>query len=106
MTTMGNLFNIRLYDIFRKDLRLPDDKARELVQTLDEAAKEGKEGTLEGLATKEFVKEEIYGVKEFVKDEIHRVEKNTLKAVFWSGLVQFLAVIGSTIAIIHFMVRK
>jgi uncharacterized ubiquitin-like protein YukD len=30
--------DIKLYDIFRKDLSLSDDKARELVQTLDEAS--------------------------------------------------------------------
>jgi len=36
---MSNLSNIRIYDIFRKDLRLPDQKAFELVQAIDDAVK-------------------------------------------------------------------
>ncbi len=51
--------------------------------------------------------------KEFVKDEIHRLElkveqsKSELtKAIFWSSLIQFLAIVGSVIGIISFMLKK
>jgi len=138
--------NIRLYDIFRKDLHLPDEKAHEMVQTIDETVKGGLEENLQGLATKEFVKgeimatrefikdeilatrgfvkdeilatrefvkDEILATREFVKDEIHRVElkveqtkSDLTKAIFWTSLIQFLAIIGSVIGIISFMFRK
>src|SRR5260221_10772846 len=69
-----NIPNIRLYDIFRKDLHLPDERAHDLVQAIDEAVKEGYEQNLKGVATKEFVKEEIRGVRdEFqgLRNEFH-----------------------------------
>ena len=140
--TTGNMANIRLYDIFRKDLHLPDEKAHEMVQTINETVKGGLEENLQGLATKEFVKGEIMTTREFikeeilatreyikdeilatreyikdeigfVKDEIHRVElkveqtkSDLTKAIFWTSLIQFLAIIGSVIGIISFMFRK
>ncbi|HTI07171.1 MAG TPA: hypothetical protein VL832_01410 [Puia sp.] len=133
--TTGNMTNIRLYDIFRKDLHLPDEKAHEMVQTINETVKGGLEENLQGLTTKEFVKgeimatrefikdeilatrgfvkDEILATREFVKDEIHRVElkveqtkSDLTKAIFWTSLIQFLAIIGSVIGIISFMFRK
>ncbi len=51
--------------------------------------------------------------KEFVKDEIHRLElkveqtKNEVtKAIFWTSLIQFLAIVGAIVGIISFMLRK
>ena len=118
--TTGNMASIRLYDIFRKDLHLPDEKAHELVQTINETVKGDLDDNLQGLATKEFVREEIIATKEFVrgeilavKEEIHRVElkveqtkSDLTKAIFWTSLIQFLAIIGSVVGIISFMFRK
>jgi hypothetical protein len=176
---MSNIPNIKIYDIFRKDLRLPEAKAQELVQALDDVIKGNHEENLQSVATKEFVKEEgratkefvkeeiritkefvkeeiratkefvkeeirttkefvkeeiritkefvkeeisatkefvkeeIRTTKEFVKDEVHRLDlkveqtKSELtKAIFWAGLIQFLAIVGSVIGIISFMFRK
>jgi hypothetical protein len=44
--------------------------------------------------------------KEFVKDELHRLELQTYKAIFWSSLLQVLAILWGLIAIIRFMVAK
>lgn len=51
--------------------------------------------------------------QEFVKDEIHRLElkveqtkSEVTKAIFWTSLIQFLAIVGSVIGIISFMFRK
>lgn len=70
--------NIKLYDIFRKDLRLPDEKAQELVETIEDVVNEGHELAAGQVATKEFVKDEIkivkdeiYATREFLKNEIH-----------------------------------
>jgi hypothetical protein len=156
----GNMkqpIQIKLYDFFRKVLNLPDEKAQELVQTIDDAVK----GELEGVATKELVKEEIYATKESLKAEIyatkgllkdeihatkeslkaeiyatkgllkdeihatkeslkaeiqstkeslkyeiHALELKTIRSIYVSSLIQFLAIVGSVIAIINFMLRK
>jgi hypothetical protein len=125
---MGNIHTIRLYDIFRKDLHLPDERAYDLVQAINETVKEGYEENLKRIATKEFAKDQVmkesqsikefmksqnYATKEFVKDEINRVElkveqtKSELtKSIFWTSIVQFLAIIGAVIGIISFMFRK
>ncbi len=51
--------------------------------------------------------------KSFVKDEIHRLElrveqtKGELtKAIFWAGLIQFLAIVASIFGIINYMLHK
>ncbi len=118
------MINIRLYDIFRKDLHLPDEKAHDLVEAIDETVKGSQEESLKGVATMEFVKEEIGATKEFVKGEIHatkdfvkseinRVElkveqtKSELtKAIYLTSLIQVLVIIGSIIGIISFIFRK
>ncbi len=140
-----NIPNIRLYDIFRRDLHLPDERAHDLVQAIDEAVKEGYEERLKGMATKEYVKGEIQVVKDellatkdfvkggnwnmrdefqaakdfvkaevnFVKAEVNRVElkveqlkSEVTKSIYWTSLVQFLAITGAIIGIISFMLRK
>jgi hypothetical protein len=77
-------------------MHLTEDKAKEFVLAIVEVVKEDIKGEgLNELAT-----------KSFVKDEIHRLELSTYKAVFWAGLIQFIAIIGSIFAIINFMIKK
>ena len=122
---------IRLYDIFRKDLHLPDERAHLLVEAIDETVKDSHEANLKGIATIEHVKEESRAMREFVghevgsvrtdlqkeisavKTDLQRVElkveqtKSELsRTIFWTSLVQFLAIIGAIIGIISFMTRK
>ena len=47
--------NIRLYDLFRKELKLSDEVARDFVATIAEEAAQDKTE----IATKDFVKNEI-----------------------------------------------
>jgi hypothetical protein len=123
--------NIRLYDIFRKDLNLPDERAHNLVQAIDEAVKGGCEENLKEVATKEFVKDEIRATKEFVKNEIRatkefvrgeiQVVKNEInrvelkveqtksdltKSIYLTSLIQVLVIVSSIIGIITFIFRK
>ena len=150
MGVMRNSIQIKLYDIFRKDLHLADERAHELVQTIDQAVKGEYEDNLEGVATKDFVKDEIQATKQFVKEEIQvtkqfvgneiqatkqfvreeiqatkdfvrerfhtldlkigqvelkmeQMKSDLTRAIFISNLIQFLAIVGSVIAIINFM---
>jgi hypothetical protein len=70
MEVMKNPTQIRLYDIFRKDLHMPDDRAQNLVSTINEALNDHSEQDRENLPTKAFVKEEILATRDFVKAEI------------------------------------
>ena len=66
MTAIGNF---KLYDIFRKDLHLPDNKAMEVVSALDEFFDKKSFRKIELLATKD----ELLTLKNELKQEIHLV---------------------------------
>jgi len=91
--------SIRLYDFARKEMKLSEEKAKEFVQTLDEFNSHHID---DSIATKLFVKDEVIQLRE----EIKRVEVSLTKAIYWSGLIQFIAIVGSVLAIFNFMVRK
>ena len=102
-----SVVNIKLYDLARNDFNLSEEPARQFVEAIDEVVRENRknEGVNE-LATKSFVREEITETKAFVKDEVHRLELAMYKSVFWSGLIQFLSIVGAMIALVTFMVKK
>jgi hypothetical protein len=102
LESMRNPTQIKLYDIFRKDLRMPDDRAQNLVMTINDALTDHSEQDREGLATKAFVKEEITAVK----DEIRSIEVKLTRSIYLVNLIQFLAIVASVITIIAFMTRK
>jgi len=95
--------DIKLYDFARKEMKLSEEKAKEFVQTIDEM---GKANINDQVSTKYFVKEEITAAKDTLREEIRRVELSLTKAIFWSGLIQFMAIIGSVIAIVNFLIHK
>jgi hypothetical protein len=97
-----NSVDIKLYDIFRKDLNLTESKAKELVQAIDEAVRVGHEDNVQGVATKEFMKDEIHRLE----IKLEQTKGEVTKAIFWANLIQFLAIVGSVIGIISFMMRK
>lgn len=77
MTTIGNL---KLYDIFRKDLHLPDNRAIEAVTALDDFFDKKSSGKIALLATKDELvttrnelRNELVATKNELKQEIHSV---------------------------------
>jgi hypothetical protein len=99
MEVMRNPTQIRLYDIFRKDLHLPDDRAQNLVSTINDALNEQREQDREDLATKSFVKDEI----QVVKDQIREVEIRMTRQIYLVNILQFLAIVGAVLAIFNFL---
>jgi|SRR5580692_4886049 hypothetical protein len=99
MEVMRNPTQIRLYDIFRKDLHLPDDRAQNLVSTINDALNEQREQDREDLATKSFVKDEIQAVK----DQIRNVEIRMTRQIYLVNILQFLAIVGAVLAIFNFL---
>lgn len=91
-----NDVQIKLYDLLRNDLNLPDDKAAAFVTTLGEVV-----AVLE-------LKDERRACA--TKEDIHRLElkieqsKGDLyKAMFWTSIVQLLAIFGGVLAIVKFV---
>ena len=110
MEVMKNPTQIRLYDIFRKDLHMPDDRAQNLVSTINDALNEQRDQDKEEVATKSFVKDEILATKAFVKDEIQSVkdqmsdlEVRMTRQIYFAGLIQFLGIVGAILAIYAFL---
>ena len=103
MEFMRNPTQIRLYDIFRKDLQMPDDRAKNLVSTIDEALKDHHEQDREDLATKAFVKDEISAATQSLKDQLRDLEVRTTRSIYLVNLIQFLAIVASIITIFAFL---
>jgi hypothetical protein len=88
--------NIKLYDIFRKELHLPDAKAKELVEAIQESTREEITPVVDDLAKTSLVKEEAH------KLDI-RIEQTKNDIVKWMfGF--WLGTIG--IALIFYFLKK
>jgi hypothetical protein len=75
---------IKLYNILRTDLHLSDDKAADFVSAIGKTAERGLDARIQTLAT---------------KDDI----RDLYKIIYLSGLVQFIAIVASVLAIVKFM---
>ncbi len=84
--------HIRLYDLFRRELHLPDDKAADAVYAVQEIAELAMASKKETLATKDDINS--------LKSEINFVRDNLYRAIYLSGILQFIAMIGSFLAIV------
>jgi hypothetical protein len=107
---------IRLYDLFRKELRLPDDKAAAFVKAVGDVVESKAIGRYHLLASKEdmgVLKIDMHDLKDdmqVIRGDIHSLELKILqsktdvyKAMFVSGIVQLLAILSGTLAIVKFM---
>ena|SRR5450755_4186282 len=163
-----SMSHIRLYDLFRKELHLPDDKASDFVVAVGEVSVWEADKNRQLLATKNDVhslKEDIYSFSSAITEDVHslrselkedihslrselkedinllRLElkeninglrselkeeitssrfesKNDIhllelkvrqfkddihKAIYWTGVAQFIAIISAVLAIVKFM---
>jgi hypothetical protein len=107
MEVMKNPTQIRLYDIFRKDLQMPDDRARNLVSTINEALNDHRDEDREDLATKAFMKDELSAAFQSLKDEMsdkmRDLEVRLTRQIYFAGLIQFLGIVGAILAIYAFL---
>jgi uncharacterized phage protein gp47/JayE len=110
--------HIRLYDLFRRELHLTDDKAADVVYAVQEIAEAAIDSKMDAMATKE----DIYSIKSDINSEINSVKSeinskinseinsvrkdiqdakdNIYRAIYLSGIMQFIAMIGSFLAIV------
>jgi hypothetical protein len=114
---------IRLYDLFRKELRLPDDKAAAFVKAVGDVVESEATGKNHLLLTKDDVyvlkgdigvlKNDVHVLKGDIgvlKGDIHSLElkieqskTDIYKAMFLTGIVQLIAILGGTLAIVKLM---
>ncbi len=103
---------LKVYEIFKS--KFSEQEAVTVIEFIENKTKTKVEETIEvfkNLQSKdlETLRKEIltsFSTKTELKDEIHRLELQVYKAIFWSGLVQVLAVLGGLIAIVKFMLVK
>jgi hypothetical protein len=104
---------IRLYDLFRKELRLPDDKAAEFVRAVGEVAESEVNGKYDLLATKDDIralKSDMHVLKSgmhFLRGDlelkIEQSKTDICKAMFLTGIVQLIAILSGTLAVVKWM---
>ena len=102
---------IWLYDLFRKELHLPDDKAAAFVKAFEDVAEEGA-GKNHLLATKEdmhdlksdmqVLKSDMQVLRGDLELKIEQSKNDFYKALFISGIVQLIAILSGTLAIVKF----
>jgi chromosome segregation ATPase len=115
--------HIRLYNIFRKEMHLSDASAEEVVNAMQDHTVSVFESKKNLLATKEdlsLLKEDVSLLKadislikgdlSYLKNEITsfkkewRADKGDLyKAIYLTGFLQFIAMIGTVLAVIKFI---
>ena len=87
---------LQVYDLFKK--RFSEDEAKLVIEFFDAKADQKYDQKKDILLTKED-KIELVGKIESSKVDV-------LKSIYLVSVVQFLAIIGSVLAIISFMLRK
>ena len=84
--------NITLYEILRTDLKLPDIKAKEFVDTLEQANSDSLKSMYSDVATKTDIKE--------LELKIEQVKSDMLKWFIGSFIVLVLMILGLYAAIL------
>jgi hypothetical protein len=93
---------IRLYDLFRKELRLPDDKAAAFVKAVGDVVESEATGKNHLLATKEdihILKRDIHSLDL----KIEQSKTDIYKGMFLTGILQLIAILSGTLAIVKFI---
>jgi len=93
---------IRLYDLFRKELRLPDVKAAAFVKAVGDVVESEATGKNHLLATKEdihILKRDIHSLDL----KIEQSKTDIYKGMFLTGILQLIAILSGTLAIVKFI---
>ena len=86
---------IRLYDLFRKELSLSDDKAAAFVLAVGEVVGMDVDNKKQLLVTKNDI--------HHLEIKIEHTKSDLYKAMFWTGIVQLIAILGGVFAIVKFI---
>ena len=100
-----NTINIKLYDFARTKLNLSETDAKEFVLTIDEVVVEDIKASISNY--KSLWKEDFYSLDRKILEskgellsKLEQSKSDMYKAMFVTGLVQFLAIMSGVLAII------
>lgn len=88
--------SIRLFGIFLPLVK-EESKAREIIISIEEIIENKFDNQKENLATKKDIAD--------TKKELSEVKSEVMKAIYIVGLIQFLAIVGSVLGILSFMLK-
>jgi len=93
--------NIKLYDIARNKLKLTEADATEFVLAIEEEVQNFIKQS--GSDYKSAVREDILKLEMTLRGEIKDSKLDVYKAIFITGVVQLIAILGGVLAIVKFM---
>lgn len=95
----ANITSVELFNILRQ--KIGEVEAKALTDYVESTVDRRSEADKKELATKGDLKEEIHKMEL----KIESVKSELSKTIYIVGLVQFLAIVGSVIGIVSFMLR-
>jgi len=90
---------LKVYDIFKT--KLGDAEAKMIIEYFESKAEEKYEQKKDVLATKE----DLFKTENSLMAAINTLENRLTKQIYWINIVQFLATIGSILAILKFGIK-
>ena len=93
--------NIKLYDIARNKLKLTEADATEFVLAIEEEVQNFIKQS--GSDYKSAIREDVLKLEMTLRGEIKDSKLDVYKAIFITGVVQLIAILGGVLAIVKFM---
>jgi hypothetical protein len=90
---------LKVYDIFKN--KLGDAEAKTIIEYFEAKAEEKYEQKKDVLATKD----DLFKMEGSLNSAIYQLENRLVKQLYWINIVQFLATIGSILAILKFGIK-
>jgi hypothetical protein len=94
-------YNLKLYDIVRLKLNLTEADAKEFALAIDEEVQNHISRSASDYNST--FREDILKLEMSLKGEIKDSKLDVYKAIFITGVVQLLAILGGVLAIVKFM---
>ncbi len=93
---------IKLYDLVRKELNMTDDKAAAFVAAVEEVVEQGFKNEKQTLSTKDDIQTVRQSIH-LLELKVEQTKGDIYKAIFWTGLLQLLSILGGVLAIVKFL---
>lgn len=94
-----NLLRLKVYDVFINKFGVED--AKTIIEYFEAKAEEKYEQKKDVLATKD----DLFKLESSLRSDIYQLENRLVKQLYWINIVQFLATIGSILAILKFGIK-
>jgi hypothetical protein len=93
---------LKLYNLFKKELNLADDKAAAFVAAVEEVVEQGFKNEKQTLSTKDDIQTVRQSIH-LLELKVEQTKGDIYKAIFWTGLLQLISILGGVLAIVKFL---